>query len=42
MFDITNPYWDIIWGSFVVIGLLSFILGISIIKMLLRQNKFDI
>lgn len=38
MFDTTNPYWNIIWGNFVIIGLLSFILGISIVKRMLNQN----
>ncbi len=38
MFDKTNPYWNIIWGNFVIIGLLAFILGISIIKRMINQN----
>lgn len=39
IFDIKNPYWNVIWGSFIVIGLLSFLLGISIIKKLFDKSS---
>ena len=28
MFDVVNPVWNILWGTFVVLGLVSFIIGI--------------
>lgn len=39
MFNIHNPYWNIIWSNFVLIGLLSFLLGLSLIKTLSNANK---
>ena len=32
MFDITNRYWNVLWGGFIILGLISFIIGILIIK----------
>lgn len=32
MFDVTNPYWNLIWGWFILIGFMSLILGIAILK----------
>ena len=37
MFDCANPYWNIIWGAFIGLGLVSFILGILITKKILRR-----
>jgi len=33
MFDVNNPYWNIIWGLFILMGLLSFVLGLYIFKL---------
>ena len=33
MFDTYNPYWNIIWGGFILIGLLSFSFGIYLIHL---------
>ena len=30
MFDITSPYWNIIWGFFILLGTAVFILGIKL------------
>lgn len=38
MFDTTSQYWNIIWGFFIIIGFLSFLLGVHIIK-LIKQTK---
>lgn len=35
MFDVSSPYWNILWLSFIVMGMASFILGIN----LLHQRK---
>lgn len=32
MFDVQSPYWNIIWSFFIILGIFSFILGISILK----------
>ena len=32
MNDVTNPYWNIIWGIFVIIGIFSLILGFHLIN----------
>jgi len=39
MFDINNPYWNVIWGMFILLGLFSFVLGICVIKLYRQQNK---
>lgn len=38
MFDTTSIYWNFLWGFFIMIGFLSFLLGIHIIK-LMKQAK---
>lgn len=35
MFDVSSTYWNILWLSFIVMGMASFILGIN----LLHQQK---
>ena len=37
MFDVTNRYWNILWGGFIVLGLVSLFIGISIAK---ERRKF--
>ena len=32
MFDAANPYWNIIWGTFVSLGLISLLVGVLIFK----------
>ena len=32
MFDVTSPYWNMIWGGFILLGVLVFILGISLLR----------
>ena len=32
MFDITNSYWNILWGGFILLGLVSLVIGILIFK----------
>lgn len=32
MYDITNPYWNILWLSFIIMGGLVLLLGIKILK----------
>ena len=39
MFDVTNHYWYAVWGFFTVIGLSSFIIGLSLGKQLVRQKR---
>lgn len=39
MFDVTGWYWNIIWVAFIVLGLISLIIGILIIKKMLQKNK---
>ena len=36
MYDITNPYWNILWGTFIGLGVFSSAIGISITRKLLR------
>ncbi len=38
MFDITNPYWNLLWGTFIGLGVFSIILGVSITRKLLRRK----
>ena len=40
MFDITNPYWNIVLGIFISLGLFSLIAGISISKKLFGRKKY--
>jgi hypothetical protein len=34
MYDTTSIYWNYLWGFFIVIGFLSFVLGLHIIKIM--------
>ena len=34
MFDISNLYWNVVWGCFIGLGFISFIIGLSITKKL--------
>ena len=38
MFDVTSQYWNILWGAFIGLGLISFVIGISITKKLLSRK----
>jgi len=38
MFDVTSQYWNILWGAFIGLGLISFVIGISITKKLLCRK----
>ena len=38
MFDVTSPYWNIIWGSFVLLGTAVFVLGIRLLAERKRQG----
>lgn len=35
MFDVANPFWNVLWGAFVVLGSASFLLGIMLGKRLI-------
>lgn len=39
MFDVKNPYFNIIWGSFILLGLSTLVLGILILKKLCKMKK---
>ena len=32
MFDVNSPYWNVVWGFFIVLGGLVFVLGLSLLK----------
>lgn len=36
MYDITSPYWNILWLSFIIMGGAIFVLGIKLLK---RSNR---
>ena len=38
MFDVNSPYWNIVWGFFIVLGAFVFGLGMK----LLKQRKTQI
>jgi len=38
MFDVTSRYWNILWGAFIGLGLISFVIGILITKKLLIRK----
>lgn len=38
MFDSTSPYWNILWGAFIVLGLISLIIGVLIAKKLYSRE----
>lgn len=33
MFDTTSPLWNFLWGTFVLLGLLSFLLGVYLLRL---------
>ena len=37
MFDITSPYWNIVWGFFILLGTAVFVLGIGLILKMKRR-----
>lgn len=39
MFDVTAPYWNLLWGGFVVMGGFVFILGCVLLKSRLDEKK---
>ena len=42
MFDTTATYWNLIWGMFTVIGVISLALGISMLRKLQKANKKEL
>jgi len=38
MFDVTSQYWNMLWGAFIGLGLISFVIGILITKKLLSRK----
>ncbi len=36
MFDVSNPAWDLLWGGFSLVGLLSFLFGIKLLIIKLK------
>ena len=36
MFDITLPYWNLIWGFFITLGAFVFALGVKLLKQFLK------
>ena len=38
MFDTSSPYWNVVWGSFIVLGGLVFALGLSLIAKRRKQD----
>ena len=39
MFDVTSPYWNLLWGGFIVLGGFVFGLGCSLLKGRLSETK---
>ncbi|MDR1795384.1 MAG: hypothetical protein LBR25_08325 [Erysipelotrichaceae bacterium] len=39
MFDTANPYWNLIWGFFTLLGLLALLLGFYLLHLLLPPKK---
>ncbi len=39
MFDTSAPYWNILWGGFITLGLVSFGIGISLIIKRVRMKN---
>lgn len=39
MYDISAPYWTVLWGFFIVIGGLSLTLGIYLLRQKLQKSK---
>ena len=45
MFDVTSQYWNVIWGGFIVLGLVSLFIGIILIKIKVKhrwRNKYGL
>ena len=38
MFDTSSPYWNFIWGGFILLGCLVFLLGISLLIKQIKQK----
>ena len=38
MFDIKSPYWNYIWGFFILLGVLVFVLGITLLNKIRRKG----
>ena len=38
MFDVTNQIWNVIWGTFCILGLASFIVGLALIKLIMQEK----
>ena len=38
MFDITNPLWNVLWGTFVMVGFAALIIGIMLWKRLAAEH----
>lgn len=38
MYDVTNPYWNVLWGTFIGLGVFSSVIGISILRKLLQRR----
>ena len=39
MFDVTSPYWNLVWGGFIVLGGLVFVFGCLLLKRRLIETK---
>ena len=39
MFDVTAPYWNLLWGGFIVLGGFVFVLGCSLLKVRLSEAR---
>ena len=39
MFDVTAPYWNLLWGGFIVLGGFVFVLGCLLLKVRLSETK---
>ncbi len=39
MFDTKAPYWNILWGPFIALGVVSFGIGTSLIKKIIDRTK---
>lgn len=41
MFDITSPYWNIVWGFFILLGTAVFVLGIVLMFKRKKDSKVN-
>ncbi len=39
MFDVNAPYWNVLWGGFVLLGMFSFILGVYLLQQRCKENR---